>query len=89
MGYMTALDLATTVADLEVAVACHFQSNCFPPVPSVMIEPAVEAILACRDDIAEEKVVLPDGVRHRVWNDAMPAGVLVHELRLEAFVDAA
>lgn len=88
MGYMTALSLAETVADLEVGVACHLQSNCFPPVPLVMVEPAVEAILACRDDIAEEKVVLPDGVRHRVWDDAIPAGVLVAALRLEAFVDA-
>lgn len=87
MGYMFARDLAETIPDLEVAVHTHLRHNCYPPVPVEMIEPAVEAILACQDGLAEERVALPDGVRHRVWDDACPAGVLLTELHLEAFVD--
>lgn len=86
MGYATAHDLALAAPSLEVAVRCHLQSNCYPPVPVAMVEPAVAAIQACTEDDHHHYVALPDGVSHRVYGCDMPAHALVTELRLEAFV---
>jgi len=44
MGRMTAESLAGMDVPLEQQIAIHFSSNCYPPIPSVMIPVAIEAI---------------------------------------------
>jgi hypothetical protein len=85
MGYTTALDLAQSL-DLETAVTVHLRSNCYPPVPLAMVQPALEAIEACSAEDPYSLVPLPDGVSFRDGRTEVEASQIVTSLRLEAFV---
>jgi hypothetical protein len=86
MGLLNAMGMAA-LTDLDTALRWHFQSNCFPPVPVQMVEPAKAAIAAVVDDEADQLIDLPEGVSHRRYGTQMPAGVFCDEMRLEAFVE--
>jgi hypothetical protein len=91
MGRIFAEELADTNLTLEQKVGIHLRSNCYPPVPSVMIEPCVKAIeiaersLYDEDVDVNEQVELPEGVLYRNSTTA-PAIALVENYRLESFV---
>jgi hypothetical protein len=82
MGSSTAADFAEYAPDRRTALSAHFRSNCFPPVPLALVEPAERAILAVEEDIEDghaTAITLPDG-------RTVPAGYLVEALHLHAFI---
>jgi len=88
MGYATAIGIADSGLDLDVQLQWHFTSNCYPPIPLGMIEPAKAAIALAQSGEADEMVAMPEGVEHRKYGTQVPAWVLIQSLHLEAFADA-
>ena len=87
MGYSTALGIAESNLSLEEKVSWHFSFNCYPPVPSIMVPVAVEAINMVTVGDDHELVNLPEGVTYRGENQSK-AIIIVDEFHLFAFVDA-
>ena len=86
MGYLSALGIKDTDTTTEQQVAWHFQSNCYPPVPGLMIPFAVKAInLANRGDW-NTLVDCPSGVSWR-GNDQVAVHTIIEQLHLEAWVE--
>lgn len=79
MGYNTAADFAALAPSLEVALAAHFASNCFPPVRRALIGPAVEAIDAVVAGEPERLIYVPNGA-------VAPARAFIEGLHLHAFL---
>jgi len=69
---------------IETALAWHFQSNCYPPIPSVFIPTAKRAIECVNAGENDSLVKMPKGVTHRHWGSKVPAYVLVDALNLGA-----
>jgi hypothetical protein len=74
----------------ESAILIHLQSNCYPPVPSSMVGPCLEAIRIVQDaqygdGDASDRVTLPDGVSWRGEEDA-PAYAIVEGFHLDSFI---
>jgi hypothetical protein len=87
MGMMTALDLKEQRMSLEQQLAIHFSSNCYPPIPKIMIPVAVAAIHAYWDEDYTKVIPLPEGVEHRATNStSIFASQAVESLRLDAWV---
>ena len=86
MGSNFANDLANMEAlTLDQAVAVHLQSNHYPPVPLIMVEPCVQAIFAVNDWRADESIDLPKGVLYKGETSA-PAWAIVEQHHLDAWV---
>ena len=86
MGSNFANDLANMEAlTLDQAVAVHLQSNHYPPVPLIMVEPCVQAIFAVNDWRADEIIDLPEGVQYKGMPFA-PAWAIVEQHHLDAWV---
>lgn len=89
MGYFAAKDMLNQTANIDEVLSWHFQSNCYPPVPLHMIEPAKQAIDACNQGDPGEKIDMGDtGIYHRVYGTLVPAEVIIEQLRLEAFLES-
>ena len=93
MGYQTAIDIADNTDALENGIKMHFQSNCYPPIPSYMIPVGIEAINNVveaefsRDyDLLDKPIQLPEGVEFR-GSDTVSSIDAVEKLFLGAFVD--
>lgn len=85
MGYQTALGIADTNISLDQQVSWHLSSNCYPPIPQLMVPVAVKAINAVLSTKGGEGIELPEGVSYR--GDVKPnAYTIVENLRLWAFV---
>ena len=86
MGSNFANDLANMEAlTLDQAVAVHLQSNHYPPVPLIMVEPCVQAIFAVNDWRSDESISLPEGVFYKGSTSA-PAWAIVEQHHLDAWV---
>jgi len=85
MGYSAAYNFAQQT-DLETAVRWHLSANCYPPVPSFMIQPCVDAINAVLEDDYNQVVDLPDGVTYKNLSTA-PAWAIIENYRLDGIVD--
>ena len=86
MGSNFANDLASMEAlTLDQAVAVHLQSNHYPPVPLIMVEPCVQAIFAVNDWRSDESISLPEGVFYKGSTSA-PAWAIVEQHHLDAWV---
>jgi len=86
MGSNFANDLASMDAlTLDQAVAVHLQANHYPPVPSFMVQPCVDAIFAVNDWRADESIDLPNGVLYKGMTSA-PAWAIVEQHHLDAWV---
>ena len=75
----------------EGAIEIHLRSNHYPPVPSSMVGPCLEAIDIVQraqwgDAAPNQPVTLPDGVTWQYSNCA-PASVIVEEFHLDQFID--
>ena len=75
---------------LEGAILIHLRSNCYPPVPSSMVGPCLEAIKIVEEsqwtgEEGSERVALPDGVSWRGEKDA-PASAIVEGFHLDSFI---
>jgi hypothetical protein len=88
MGYATALGISESGLDLDLQLQWHFTSNCYPPIPLMMIAPAKEAIALAENGEADEMVQMPDGAEHRKYGSQVPAWVMIQSLHLEAFISA-
>ena len=76
MGHSTAQDIAETNIPLEAQIAWHLQGNHYPPVPTSMVQPCIEAINAGNEDDYKRSITLPEGVSWRGSNEA-PAYALI------------
>jgi hypothetical protein len=65
------LNMATELADgslgldMESAIAMHLRVNHYPPVPTSMVQPCIDAIDAYWEDSIERHIDLPEGVLWR------------------------
>ena len=90
MGSITAIGLADTTLDLETQLAYHLQGNHYPPIPTVMVQPCIEAIDAYYDEDYSRRIELPkmdDGFQI-TWKDKTwtTASALVSHAHLEWFI---
>jgi hypothetical protein len=87
MGSNFANDLA--LADnltIETQVEIHLKSNHYPPVPSIMVEPCVQAIDAVNDaGLWDLEIPLPEGVSWRGLTTA-PAHAIIEAHHLDAWL---
>ena len=65
MGNSFAADLAEMDLDLNNAIAIHLTSNHYPPVPTSMVQPCIDAIDAINDEDGNRLIELPEGVSWR------------------------
>ncbi len=86
MGSIFAQELSEMDLTLEQQVSLHFSANCYPPVPKIMITPALEAIEACDEGEFSRMISLPDGVTFRNGEEEVTASQIINSLRLEAFI---
>jgi hypothetical protein len=85
MGMMTAMDLAGSEVSLEQQLSIHFSSNCYPPIPKIMIPVAVAAIDAYWEDDYSRMIPLPEGVEFRTGATSVSASQAIESLRLDAW----
>ena len=81
MGHNTAMDLMQNL-DMESAIAIHLQSNHYPPVPTSMVQPCMDAIDAYWEDDASRYIELPEGVLWR-GNTSAPAYAIIEAHHLD------
>ena len=90
MGYANAAGMAEQVNDgalsLDAAVSWHLSSNCYPPVPQLMVPVAVQAIHRMRTGHGDSAVTLPHGTTYR-GRVKVEASLIIESLRLDAFVE--
>ena len=90
MGTMGTIGMAEAVNDgltnLETAVSWQLQSNHFPPVPTSMVAPCCEAIMAVAGDDGDKTIDLPDPITYKD-RTAAPAWAIVEAHHLYPFVE--
>lgn len=88
MGSNFAMDLASGefVDSLDRQISIHFSSNCYPPVPQFMVDPAIEAINAINEGDYDLEIDLPSGVSFR-GAQSVSASKIVDSLRLDAWIN--
>ena len=88
MGRLHAEELASGefVADLDQQLSVHFQSNCYPPVPLIMIDTAIEAINHYNAGWFNELISLPDGITYQ-GRDSARAYKIIENFHLDAWID--
>jgi hypothetical protein len=96
MGSITAIGLADTTLDLETQLKYHLQGNHYPPIPTVMVQPCIEAIDAAYDEDWDRKINLPcdgvdkDGEPFQItWkgNTWTTASMLIDHAHLQWFIE--
>jgi len=89
MGRLHAEELASGefVPTIEQQIAIHFSSNCYPPVPHIMIETAIEAINHYNAGWFNELISLPDGVTYQ-GRESARAYKIIENFRLDAWIDS-
>jgi hypothetical protein len=95
VGYATAVGLTDTDLTLSDQIGIHFATNCYPPIPKVMIPVAVAAIDAYWEEDYSRLIELPfDGVdrngepfqiRWRDGSTSVSASQAIESLRLDAW----
>ena len=87
MGSNMAYDLASDELwlDLEVAIAMHLQGNHYPPVPTSMVEPCIEAIDAYYEEDYNRPIEMPEGVFYKGMKTA-PASAIIEQHHLSAWL---
>jgi hypothetical protein len=88
MGSNFATDLANNdllELDLETQIGIHLSANHYPPVPSSMIQPCIDAIDAYYDEDYNRLIVLPAPI---TWRDqkSAPASAIVEAHHLDAWL---
>lgn len=84
MGYTTAQELAE-ILDLEGSLKLHLTANHYPPVPTSMVQPCIDAIDAYHDEDYQRMIELPEGVSWRGETSA-PASAIVEAHHLDAWL---
>lgn len=88
MGRNLAMELAGGTHDLSLQhqIKIQLQNNHYPPVPTSMVFPCIDAITAVNDGDRERLIELPDGV---LWKNqtSAPAYAIVDAHHLDPWVD--
>lgn len=84
MGMTTATELAS-ILDLNSSLAMHLQANHYPPVPTSMVQPCIDAIDAYHDEDYNRLIELPEGVSWRGETHA-PASAIAEAHHLDAWL---
>lgn len=93
MGSLQAQDIQNFV-DLDVSLSWHLSSNHYPPIPSIMIPIAKEAIEKAQEyqydedsDLLDALIDLPEGVSWKGSTSA-PVSAIMEEMHLWDFVQS-
>jgi hypothetical protein len=78
MGYLSAVDMVNH-ATFDEALLWHLQHNHYPPVHSVFVPVAKEAIALCADGLYGERIEMPNG-------KVLTAASIMEQLHLGAFL---
>jgi hypothetical protein len=82
MGLNFATELsAMDTMPLEAQINMHLQYNFYPPVPSSMVQPCIDAIDAYIEEDYDREIEMPQGVSYR-GSDYAPAHAIVEQHRL-------
>jgi len=86
MGSNMATELAdgTLGLDMESAIAMHLRVNHYPPVPTTMVQPCMDAIDAYWEEDLNRHIELPDGVLWR-GEEYAPAWAIIESHHLDAW----
>lgn len=84
MGYTTAQELAE-ILDLEGSLKLHLTANHYPPVPTSMVQPCIDAIDAYHDEDYNREIELPEGISWK-GKTAAPASAIVEAHHLDAWL---
>ena len=90
MGYNTANELANLSEygidlTLEDQIAIHLTSNHYPPVPTSMVQPCIEAIDAYNNEDLNAEIQLPEGVEYKGRTTA-PVWAIVEQHHLQSWI---
>ena len=87
MGSNFAHDLADydLGLDLSTAIKIHLTSNHYPPVPTSMVLPCIEAIEAYNEGETDREIAMPEGITYKGFNTA-PAYAIIEQHHLEAWL---
>jgi len=92
MGSMLAQEIASGELDVSFrdGILWHLKGNHYPPIPSVMADPCIEAIDAYYEDDLDRLIPLPkmeDGfqIRWKDGNTEAPAWALIEHAHLQAW----
>jgi hypothetical protein len=85
MGSLQAAEMAEML-EIESAIAWHLQSNHYPPVPSSMVKPCLEAIENAIAGDWLRLVEMPEGVSYRGSKFA-PTDAIIAQHHLDAWVE--
>jgi len=92
MGRLSANDMREVADGMGVSVhqqlEWHLRYNHYPPVPSFMVEPCIQAIEAVREGDGDRPITLPNGVLWR-GQDHAPAHAVVEGHHLDAWCEEA
>ena len=90
MGNNLSTELASGDLDISLrdSIAFQLRGNHYPPVPLSMVDPCIEAIQACNDEMQDKLIKLPEGITWR-GEDSAPAHAIVEGHHLEAWLDHA
>lgn len=86
MGYNTAIGIAESEITYEQQIAWHLQGNHYPPVPTSMVQPCIEAIDAYWADDFDLEIKMPEGVLYKGQTTA-PAWAIVEQHHLNAWCE--
>jgi len=87
MGSNFAYDLAEDELGLglEQSIEIHLRANHYPPVPSSMVKPCIEAIDAFYDEETDREIPMPEGITYKGLNTA-PAWAIVEQHHLDEWL---
>ena len=85
MGSTFATELANGELDLSTAIGIHLTSNHYPPVPTSMVLPCIEALEAYWEDETDREIPMPEGITYKGFNTA-PAWAVIEQHHLEAWL---
>lgn len=85
MGSTFATDLAGLDLDLSTAIGIHLSSNHYPPVPTSMVLPCIEALEAYWENETDREIPMPEGITYKGFNTA-PAWAVIEQHHLEAWL---
>jgi hypothetical protein len=90
MGSITAIGLADSVLDLETQLLYHLKGNHYPPVPSEMVAPCIEAIDAAYEEDFNRMIDMPmvgDFQTTYKGSKQAPAWAIIEQHHLQFFID--
>ena len=79
------MEIAETELTLDDQITWHLQSNHFPPIPTSMVKPCIEAINAANAGEWDRMIGLPDGVGYQGLTVA-PVNAMIEQHHLETCI---